>query len=439
MTDSADPLLVFYGDDFTGSTDVMEVMSVNGLPAVLFLGQPSTEDLQTFAGYRAFGVAGISRAEPPDWMDENLPPVFESLRSLNAPLCHYKTCSTFDSSPSVGNIGRALELGQSVFGNRAVPMVIGAPALKRYVLFGNLFATVGNETFRLDRHPTMSQHPVTPMDESDVQRHIGKQTSLVSGLVDILALQSEQGLSQFYELVQQGKSMIFFDTLDDQSLCEAGRVIWETRAENPFVVGSSGVEYALMAWWRSQGLLSEKPKLMEPGPVDQLLVISGSCSPVSGNQIQWAVANGFEGIPIDPVRLLSDSGEFDQVLTRTRQLLSEGKSPIAYTSTGVSLSETGDVNFGRKIGERLSDLAVEVFCQTKLKRVVVAGGDTSGRVGHALNIQALTMVYPFASGSPLCKAWAPGRPIDQVEIMLKGGQVGEVDLYGQIRAGSRKV
>ena len=66
--------------------------------------------------------------------------IFRTLQQLHAPITHYKICSTFDSAPHIGNIGRALEMGREVFAARYVPIVVAAPHLGRYVLFGNLFA-----------------------------------------------------------------------------------------------------------------------------------------------------------------------------------------------------------------------------------------------------------------------------------------------------------
>ncbi|MCA1686456.1 MAG: four-carbon acid sugar kinase family protein, partial [Planctomycetia bacterium] len=178
MTDDARPLLTFYGDDFTGSTDAMEALARSGVRAALFLDAPGPGQLTgRFAGLKAVGVAGMARSMSPGQMDTALPPVFERLGRLGAKLLHYKVCSTFDSSPEVGSIGRAIDIGRRTFASPFVPLVVGAPALRRYCLFGNLFATAGGETFRLDRHPTMRCHPVTPMAEADLRAHLARQTS----------------------------------------------------------------------------------------------------------------------------------------------------------------------------------------------------------------------------------------------------------------------
>jgi uncharacterized protein YgbK (DUF1537 family) len=133
-------LLSYYGDDFTGSTDVMEALASNGVPTVLFMDIPDDALLARFADCKAIGIAGTSRSESPQWMDDHLAPTFKWLKALGCDICHYKVCSTFDSSPQIGNIGKAVEIGKQVFSQALVPIVVGAPQLKRYTAFGNLFA-----------------------------------------------------------------------------------------------------------------------------------------------------------------------------------------------------------------------------------------------------------------------------------------------------------
>jgi len=432
------PLVTFYGDDFSGSTDVVEAFATHGLPAVLFLKPPAPADLQRFAGCRAVGVAGVSRSQSPQWMAEHLPPVFEALHQLGAPFLHYKICSTFDSSPVTGSIGKAAELGMQVTGSPVVPMVVGAPVLRRYVLFGNLFATVDGESYRLDRHPTMSRHPITPMQESDLRLHLAQQTPLPAGLVDILALQGGNGPQRYQQEVGRGARLILFDTLDETSLRETGDVLWRNRSKGTtFVAGSSGFAYALLAYWESLGWLPAKPARVDPGPVEQLLVVSGSCSPGTARQIQWATANGFAGIPVDAARLVSDEGEWERALQAADVALQAGCSPIVHSAAGPdTVVEAENPDFGRSIGVRLGALAGELVRRRRLRRVLIAGGDTSGHAGRALGVDALTMVCPFAPGSPLCRIWSSEASVDGVQVLFKGGQVGGERLFGEVRAGS---
>src|SRR5262249_34116852 len=159
-------------------------------------------------------------------------------------------CSTFDSSPAIGSIGCALEIGQEVFGVPYVPVVAAAPLLQRYVIFGNLFAAGEGAIHRIDRHPTMRQHPVTPMDESDIRLHLGRQTSRRVGLVNLLALRAS--LFAFAE----SSEAVVFDGLEPDDVVEAARLIWEhRRTAQSFVVGSSGFTHGILECWRERGWL----------------------------------------------------------------------------------------------------------------------------------------------------------------------------------------
>ena len=133
-------LYAYYGDDFTGSTDVLEALALHGMPAVLFTSVPTAADLAAFPHCQAIGIAGESRSRSTRWMDAHLPPIFARMRALGAVVNHYKVCSTFDSSPHTGSIGHAMELGRKAFRTPFVPIVVGAPHLGRAVVFGNLFA-----------------------------------------------------------------------------------------------------------------------------------------------------------------------------------------------------------------------------------------------------------------------------------------------------------
>ena len=183
-------LYTFYGDDFTGSTDVLEQLASNGVPTVLFLTEPTAQHLARFPEAQAIGIAGDSRSRSPDWMSANLPRIFSTLKSFNAPINHYKVCSTFDSSPTHGNIGRVIETGRTIFNSDFVPIVVAAPHLGRYVRNGHLFAKAPDgQIKRIDQHP-MANHPVTPMREPDLRKHLAAQTDLPIGQIDLATLAS---------------------------------------------------------------------------------------------------------------------------------------------------------------------------------------------------------------------------------------------------------
>ena len=465
----SDRLLAFYGDDITGSTDAMDALSRRGVDVVLFLDPPTTETVnEQFGDVPAVGVAGTSRSMTPAEMDEALPPVFEALSELDAPLVHYKICSTFDSSPDIGNVGRAIDLAFDAFDAESVPILPAAPPLGRHVTFGNMFAKDEDDVYRLDRHPTMSEHPVTPMDEGDLRRHLGKQTDRPMGLVDIRAVQNgvEATTARLNDELAADPDIVFFDSLTDEDLLTVGEVTWEQYAADPssssgsdpaedaesaFVVGSSGVEYALSGHWKNAGMVTDDPAFDPLEPVDELFVMSGSAAPVTDTQISTAVAAGFESIRIDTEALVDPDAIADErarVVEKSIAALREGDSVVAYTARGPddpAIEETKEraraldsapTDVGRHIGEQQGEILREVLETIEFPRVVVAGGDTCGHVTPALDIYALQSRFPLAAGTPVCRAHARAERFDGLEIALNGGQLGGPEYFVRAKEGA---
>lgn len=442
-------LLAYYGDDFTGSTDVLAALTASGVETMLFTEPPTASQLAEFPKLRAYGVAGNSRTMSLNEMDASLPSAFDSLRGSQPAIVHYKVCSTFDSSPTVGSIGRATEIGRRVFQNSCVPLVVGAPHLQRFCIFGNLFARSGLDSpvYRLDRHPTMSRHPVTPMNEADLAVHLFRQTSLPVQLVDVTGL--DRGFEVASQAVDSAESIVLFDVLTEDHLALIGRLVWRlhVREGRPqFVVGSSGVEAALTIEWRAAGLIASESKGFPPlRPVDRAVVISGSCSPVTARQIKWALENGFADVPVDTLRL-AELSEVDAVVDNVAEqavaALDAGQSPLIHTSRGpddprsaLTAQTTLDRLFGESLGVILGHILGAVLRSRRVERVAVAGGDTSGAVARSIGVDALKMVGPLAPGAPLCVAHSRHAEVAGVEFTFKGGQVGHDDFFGSLLAG----
>ena len=454
-------LLAYYGDDFTGSADVMEVLQWAGLRTVLFLQPPSPQQFAAFPGLRAFGVAGWSRSMSPAEMDTELKPVLSRLRDSGAAIVHYKTCSTCDSSPEIGSIGRVLEHGRELFGNAVIPIMVAAPNLGRYQVFGNLFARSGldSEPYRLDRHPTMRHHPITPMTESDVRSHLAQQTHLKVALHDILQVQDGTPC----DLAKHAASdfaAVLFDVLYPEHLANIGaamQAMADVKAPI-FAVGSSGVEYALTAHWADSGQMTARQTHPAGRPrfsaTDQLVVVTGSCSPVNDRQITWAEQNGFETIPLNPARLVSSQTSDDETIATVQiavERLRQGANIILHSSRGPDdprISETRDamrslnlsdteikLHSGRMLGPMLGRILRGILTAHPLRRVGVAGGDTSGYIARELQLTALEAIAPVAPGSPLCRAHAD-NDLHDVEFFFKGGQVGKDDVWSTMLHGT---
>ncbi len=436
------PWLTWYGDDFTGSTDALETLAANGLRAVLFLDIPTAADLRRFPGAQAIGLAGASRSHGPQWMSQHLPPAFEWLRGLGAPLCHYKVCSTFDSSPTTGNIGRAIEIGRDVFHAPLVPVIAGAPALGRYTVFGNLFAASGDAVYRIDRHPVMSCHPVTPMHEADLLRHLARQTPLRTALVSLPQMLAGEASPRLRHELQQGTECVLLDVFDPRSTLEAGLALWPPPGPfSPFAAGSSGVEHALVAAWKQYGLLPAPAPSPPTEPADRIVVLSGSCSPGTWSQIRYAIDHGYAAFHVDPQPALASPDAFDTIAAEALAALRASRSVVLYTSLDhtshwlAALPEHHRNEARQQLGARCGRLLRQVLQHSGVRRAVVAGGDTSSHAGRQLDLVALAYRAPLALGAPLCLAISVQPQFDGLEIVFKGGQIGAADFFELARTG----
>lgn len=421
------PLYAFYGDDFTGSTDVLEQLAEGGVPSVLFLRAPDAALRARFPDARALGLASDSRSRSPDWMSSHLPATYASLS--DAAIVHYKTCSTFDSSPQTGSIGRALELGVAAFGGPAA-IVVGAPHLRRYVAFGNLFAAAGDEVFRIDRHPTMSRHPVTPMHEADLIRHLAGQTDVPIALVSLERIRAGEADAAFTAAGEVAG--VLFDGMSMDDLAATGAVLLHRGVR--FAVGSSGVTRALVLAWRAAGTIAGEPIASRAPEVDRLLVVSGSCSPVTARQIAQGASDGYASVRADVTALLRGETVEEERIVRaaTTALAESGRATVhsAEGPLGASAPAAGD-----QLGVALGRIAGTAIRIAGLKRVLFAGGDTSSHGVAQLGIDALTWAAPIERGAPLVRAHASDPAIDGLELVLKGGQMGGEGFFETVRRG----
>jgi uncharacterized protein YgbK (DUF1537 family) len=453
-------LISFYGDDFTGTTATAETLTQSGLPTVIFSKPPAPSYLeQHFPRVRAVGISGTTRTLPAEALPQVLSPIFLSFKAYQSPIYIYKVCSTFDSSESIGNIGRAIELGREAFSPDFIPILPAASKIGRYTVFGNHFAAVGDgEVYRLDRHPSMAIHPVTPMGEADLRKHLANQTELRCGLVNILEVRKgpHRINSRIDELVAAGIPIIIFDCLSDEDLntiCET--VFKRTYGDKSlFFVGSQELGYGLTAALRKIDAFSTETeiKTSENGQSDRgtILVISGSCATITGEQILWSKDNGFYDFPISPHHLLeSTRRNFDRehIITSAINTLAEGKSIILHTAIGpnderiaamdkaiekssLSNSELNDI-----LGRELGLIAYKILSGSAVKRMVISGGDTAGRIQKELQIEALQISKSIGIAAPLCYVYSRLPKINGLEIAFKGGQIGNKDYFNQVERG----
>jgi uncharacterized protein YgbK (DUF1537 family) len=343
---------------------------------------------------------------------------------------HYKCCSTFDSAPAVGSIGAAVALVRPFVANRFVPIVGGQPNLGRYCLFGNLFAAyqTGGAVFRIDRHPTMRAHPVTPMDEGDLRVHLGRQglERIESVPYTAYGLPAEALDAAVSDRLAQQPDAVLFDVSRAEDLASIGRVVWTRACEARLLaVGPSGVVQALAAHWEARGATT----MAVPPARGAVFVISGSLSPVTARQID--AATGFTRVALDAASIAGgDPGYVGVMVERLAQELRAGRNVLAHTSG----SEAKRGAAPRAIAAGCGAILKRVLAAAPVRRAGVAGGDTSSHALGTLEITALSHAGDLAPGVPLCRAHAPGSPLDGLELMLKGGQMGGTDLFERLAA-----
>ena len=224
---------------------------------------------------------------------------------------------------------------------------------------------------------------------------------------------------------------MLFDTVDDDTRAEVGALIWQCAQQRPVVTASSsGLTAALVTAWRSAGLIGDHVST-QPLPYNgPLLVVSGSCSVATERQLRYAIENGYEDISIDPADLVNGMHDSrNGALDRALAALSSGRDAVLYTALGTPAAPAHGDRLGVALGELLRELLDRsAGLPTPVGRVVVCGGDTSSHAVQQLGIYALTWAANIAPGGPLCRAHSDG-PLDGLEIVLKGGQVGKANFF----------
>jgi len=428
----------WYGDDFTGATDTLAVLTQAGLRAMLFLGVPRqvhlTRGSQVLGGpLDAIGIAGAARSMAPAALRAELAPVASFFEHLRVPLLHYKVCSTFDSSPDVGSIGEAVRTLRGAMPNPLVAIVAGQPSLGRYCAFSNLFAAAGRDGVveRIDRHPTMRVHPVTPMAEADLRRHLALQ-----GLEPVAALHyplyrrgDEEQDRALADALAARPPAVLMDVADEAHLAPVGRLLWNAARQQPLLaVGSSAVAQALIAHWQ-QAEAAPPPLPRATGPV---FVWAGSLSPVTARQVR--AARSYEILRVAPGGLF-DEAAAQAAAARIHHALAAGHNVLACTAPdGATWAETSRAGELAARGARFVRELMREHARTgrPLRRVGIAGGDTSSLAVQAMDLWGLSFRGTLGAGVAISRTHSDDPVFDGLELMLKGGQMGAEDVFEQL-------
>lgn len=445
----------WYGDDFTGATDTLAVAARANLRSILFLDVPTEAQLARIGSLDAIGIAGTARGMSPQQMQASLPKIGRFFQQQRVPVLHYKCCSTFDSAVHTGSLGAAVNILGDYVGAPLALFVGGQPDIGRYCCFGNLFAAAGDaaQVYRIDRHPTMQCHPVTPMHEADLRLHLQSQAMTYvknipytayrqpPGLLDALVEEAVRCCASPDDKMNTG---VLFDVSDSTQLASVGRQILRIAHNHgtTLVVGSSVVLQAIVATDHVGERAHEAPAtaaplpapddIQRPVPAGPTFVLAGSLSPVTAAQVR--AARGYVKIPLQARSLLHDTAYRAAQIQHICDELGAQRHVLAYV----------DQKNGRDSAIKSADLAAATarFVHSALQllsaqgtglgQLGIAGGDTSSQAITQLDVWALSYSSVLSPGVTVCTMHSEHPVLDGLTVMLKGGQMGSEDIFDKL-------
>ncbi len=415
----AQALLGCIADDFTGATDLANMLVRGGMRTVQTIGIP--KQLPAVAA-DALVVALKSRTiAAADAVEQSL----AALRWLQQQGCtqfFFKYCSTFDSTDA-GNIGQVTE---ALLHELGVDFTIACPAFPengRTIYRGYLF--VGDA---LLNESGMEHHPLTPMGDANLVRVLQRQTSTKVDLLryDVVASGVAAVEQRIMVLRSDGVRMAIADAVSDQDL----RVLGEACAELKLITGGSGIALGLPQNFRRAGLL---PAAVDAACLPQVnglaAVLAGSASKATNAQVaEWKATR--PAYRIDPLALARGEPVVQQALAFADQYIQQEPVLIYATATPEEVksaqSALGVAAAGHLVEQALAAIACGLQ-QRGVRRFVVAGGETSGAVVQALDVRALRIGPQIDPGVPATTT-LDAQPL---ALALKSGNFGATDFFAK--------
>ncbi|MEO5756685.1 MAG: 3-oxo-tetronate kinase [Mesorhizobium sp.] len=399
------------GDDFTGSSDIANTLAKAGARTVQFVGTPTG---RLKAEIDAAVIALKTRSsEASEAVAQSLV-ACRWLVANGAQQIVFKYCSTFDSTPQ-GNIGPVAEALLLELDTTLALVCPAFPANRRTIYNGHLF--VGD---CLLSESGMENHPLTPMPDPDIRRWLARQTALKVGHLGLESLRSGSGQAALRLAKRKGERLIVTDAISDDDLRALGRIARTHR----LVTGGSGIAMGLPGNFGIHPGIGGRQRLA--GGNGPGLILSGSCSSATRRQIA-TYGSGHPSKRLDAVDALDPgaavAGCLDFLISH------KGAGPLVYSTAEPSEVSAAQTRHGR---ERLAEAFETIFAELATKavsagfrRLVVAGGETSGAVASAFGASALEVGPEIDTGVPALVL--DGKP--RLAFALKSGNFGADDFF----------
>ena len=408
-------------DDYTGASDLANTLTRAGLRTVQTIGVPA-DDL-SLPEVDAVVVSLKSRSIEAGLAISRSRAAEKWLRGRGAGHVLFKICSTFDSTDA-GNIGPVMDALRADCGEAIVLVTPAFPETGRTVYQGNLF--VG--AVPLNESP-LKDHPLNPMHDSNLVRVLARQSKTQVGLVDLATVTrgAEAVRARLAELSDKGIGAAIIDAVYDRDLETIGLVA----AEHRLSVGASGIGLGLARALVSTGKVKSATVSSDAGAAvgGSAACLAGSCSQATLKQI----ANAESVMPVfhlDPDRILTGANEAQRALDWAKPRLAEGPVLIASSATPDQVAALqahhGRDAAGHAIEQTMADIA-ESLVKSGVRRLIVAGGETSGAVVDRLRIPGFLVGVEIAAGVPVLRA--VGAEAGDMLLALKSGNFGGPEFF----------
>ena len=404
------------GDDFTGSSDLANTLTREGMRCVQYVGVPKgPADSQVEAGI----VALKSRSVP---ADEAVALSLQALAWLRAQGCTqflFKYCSTFDSTDA-GNIGPVAEALADALKASHVIVCPAFPATGRSVYQGHLF--VGD---KLLSESGMQTHPLTPMTDPDLRRVLDRQSKgSVGHLPFAVVAEGPAAIRTRLEAEQaKGHRLIVADAVRDEDL----RMLGQAAADLPLITGGSGIALGLPENFRVRGELAANSEPWQ-GQAGRAAALSGSCSQATRGQVAEH-ARVQPALQLDADAVMAGQTSAEQVAD---WILAQEGLPLAYSSADPEAVQAAQRRHG---GAAVANAFEALFAEVARRlvaggvtRLITAGGETSGAVVEGLALTELAIGPEIAPGVPAIRAG------ETLTLALKSGNFGAPDFFARAAA-----
>ena len=425
-------------DDDTGASDLAGMLAGQGLRTLLVIDLPEQTQLEEWsAGCHAVVMAEGTRNLPADEARARTRSAIRLLKSRDPRAFQLKYCSTFDSTPE-GNIGPTIDAALEELDEEFTVALPALPVNGRTTYRGYHFVHD-----RLLSDSAMREHPLTPMTDANLVRHLGRQTTRRVGLAPYESVEAgaDELKRRFERLRSDGVSIAIVDCLSDahvRSICRAA-------ADLRLVTGGSAYGQGLPAVWRGRGWVEAldvqtAALLNVENEGHGRLVVAGSCSVATRAQNRRFESDGAHAFRVEPRALLGEAFGRASVVEGVRRHLAAGRDCLLYTTdepAEVARVQTWAAGqgvdvpaLGQRIADALADLVSEILEAAPASGLVFAGGETSGALCRRLALGALRVGRNIEPGVPLC--YSLGRY--RLPVVLKSGNFGGEDFYARALA-----